>query len=208
MRTILLSLLFGISMMVTTIAGPVFADSAGGEIYFTKPLKSVLFSHKLHTEELGLSCDMCHMKLFDMQALSAQENSDFTMQSLEKGKYCGACHDGNMAFASNTQCARCHGGVKEYDTASAKGKIDPSAKPFAGPKPLVYKPKDIGKVTFSHEFHTQAFSCKKCHSGLFALKKGGSRMKMEAMYSGGFCGKCHNGTEASEITECAKCHAQ
>jgi c(7)-type cytochrome triheme protein len=208
MRRILLSMLFSVSMMGMTVAGTAFADSAGGEIYFTKPLKSVLFSHKLHTDDMGLTCDMCHMKLFDMQALSAQENADFTMKSLYKGKYCGACHDGTMAFASDTQCARCHGGVKEYDAALAQGKIDPSAKPFGGPPPLVYKPKDIGKVTFTHESHTLAFGCKKCHSGLFTLKKGGSKMKMDAMYTGGFCGKCHNGSDASEITECDNCHAQ
>src|SRR5450759_3496487 len=101
MKPIRLSLLFSISMMVMTIAGPAFADSGGEEIYYTKPLKSVLFSHKLHADELGLTCDMCHMKLFDMQALAAQEKPDFTMNSLYKGKYCGACHDGKMAFASN-----------------------------------------------------------------------------------------------------------
>ncbi len=208
MKLLRLSLLFSISMMAVMIAGPAFANSGGGEIYYSKPLKSVLFSHKIHADELGLTCDMCHMKLFDMQALAAQEKPDFTMNSLYKGKYCGACHDGKMAFASNTQCARCHGGVKEYDAALEKEKKNPTPKPSRAPKALVYKPKDIGQVTFSHEFHTKSFGCKSCHDGLFALKKGGSKMKMDAMYTGGFCGKCHDGKTASEVTECAKCHAQ
>ena len=84
----------------------------GGDIIYTKPVKSVTFSHKVHVEEKGLSCDMCHSKFFEMQALKSQEKSDFNMDSLYKGKYCGVCHDGKMAFAANTRCASCHSGVK------------------------------------------------------------------------------------------------
>jgi c(7)-type cytochrome triheme protein len=87
----------------------------GGDVLYTKPVKAVLFSHESHVESLGLSCDMCHNAIFEMASLTAQENDDFTMQSLYDGKYCGACHsDGSMAFASDTQCARCHVGVKGY----------------------------------------------------------------------------------------------
>src|SRR5208282_6899329 len=92
------------------------AVSYGGDILYTKPVKSVLFSHKLHVEEKKLACNMCHIKLFEMKALAAQGKEDFTMDALYKGKYCGSCHNGKMAFASNTQCARCHGGVKEVET--------------------------------------------------------------------------------------------
>jgi c(7)-type cytochrome triheme protein len=90
----------------------------GGDIIYTKPLKAVLFSHKVHVEEIGFSCEACHDGIFEMSALSVQEKDDFTMDSLYKGKYCGACHDGSMAFASNTQCARCHIGVKGYKRLS------------------------------------------------------------------------------------------
>lgn len=82
---------------------------------WTKPVKAVVFYHKTHTMGAGLSCDNCHDGLFEMAAGTAQENADFTMDSLYKGKYCGACHDGNMAFASNTRCATCHVGVKGYN---------------------------------------------------------------------------------------------
>lgn len=84
----------------------------GGEIVFTKPLKAVLFSHKIHADKLELGCDLCHANNFEMAALKAQEKSDFTMASLAEGKYCGSCHNGTMAFSSNTRCASCHVGVK------------------------------------------------------------------------------------------------
>jgi len=205
MKQLRLSLLM-MSIMTVIIAGRVFADSGGGEIYYTKPVKSVLFSHRLHVEKRGLSCDMCHTKLFEMQALAAQQHSDFNMKSLYSGKYCGACHNGKTAFASNTQCARCHDGVKGYEAAKKEGKISASGKSSGGPKNLVYKPKGIGAVTFSHEFHTNVFSCKDCHTKVFRMKKGGNKMSMDAMNSGKFCGKCHNGKAATAVTECGKCH--
>jgi c(7)-type cytochrome triheme protein len=88
------------------------AENQGGEIFYTEPVNTVHFSHKLHVEGRELSCDLCHARNFEMRALRAQENSDFTMKSLMEGKYCGACHNGAMAFASNTRCADCHTGVK------------------------------------------------------------------------------------------------
>jgi len=75
-------------------------------------VKGVIFTHKTHTMDMGLSCDACHDELFEMMAGAAEEKADFTMESLYAGKYCGACHDGSMAFASNTRCTTCHIGVK------------------------------------------------------------------------------------------------
>ncbi|OGW20874.1 MAG: hypothetical protein A2077_03510 [Nitrospirae bacterium GWC2_46_6] len=176
--------------------------SGGGDIVYTKPVKAVIFSHKLHVEERGLSCDMCHNGLFEPAALKAQEKGDFNMDSLYKGKYCGACHDGKMAFASNTQCARCHTGVKGYN---AYRKMNPVKSPISGPKAdIVYTSKGIGPAKFSHNFHAKAFGCNDCHAKHFAMKKGGSNMKMDAMYGGKFCGTCHNGSTASAVTDCAK----
>jgi c(7)-type cytochrome triheme protein len=96
-------------------------DSGGPEdIIYTKPVKGVIFSHKTHTGA-GLACDSCHTKLFEMSAKNAESKSDFTMKGLYEGKYCGSCHDPKgMAFASNTQCARCHIGVKGMERAEKK----------------------------------------------------------------------------------------
>ncbi len=80
-------------------------------IVFDKPVTGVIFSHKVHMDK-GLSCEMCHNRLFEMQAKKAQGNADFVMESLYQGKYCGACHNGSLAFAANTRCATCHIGVK------------------------------------------------------------------------------------------------
>ena len=71
---------------------------------------------------------------------------------------------------------------------------------------------DEGKVTFSHENHTekQKIECKECHTKVFKMKKGADNITMAAMKEGKFCGgACHNGKrafDASAPENCAKCH--
>ncbi len=111
-------------MALLVLAGQVNGEEAYDEdtygpanpIVWTKPVKAVVFYHKRHTMDAGLSCDSCHNgEMFEMAAGTAEGNADFTMASLYKGKYCGACHDGQMAFASNTRCTTCHIGVKGFN---------------------------------------------------------------------------------------------
>ncbi|MDO8735562.1 MAG: cytochrome c3 family protein [Thermoleophilia bacterium] len=83
------------------------------DILYTRPVETVAFSHKTHAVELEYKCSTCHSGLFQMQAKSVQSKPDFNMKGLADGKYCGSCHSGEheAAFASDTQCARCHIGV-------------------------------------------------------------------------------------------------
>ena len=124
MRKVIAFLLVTIFFNVSTLYGTLKVsseDDHGGDIIYTKPVMAVLFSHKNHVEEAGLDCDSCHDEVFPMEAAESQENEDFTMESMAAGKYCGACHDGEMAFASDTQCASCHIGVKGYKRFLGKG---------------------------------------------------------------------------------------
>jgi c(7)-type cytochrome triheme protein len=110
-------ILLALALLVLTLAGQAFGegeDEGGGTIIFTKPVKAVIFEHKNHMEQ-GLDCDSCHDGLFEMETGTAENSEDFTMESLYQGKYCGACHNGDMAFASNTRCTVCHIGVKGYN---------------------------------------------------------------------------------------------
>ncbi|MFW2368174.1 MAG: cytochrome c3 family protein [Desulforhopalus sp.] len=83
-------------------------------IVWVKPVKSVVFEHKVHTMGAELDCDSCHDDLFEMEAGVAEENEDFTMATLYEGGYCGSCHDGETAFASDTRCTACHIGVRGH----------------------------------------------------------------------------------------------
>lgn len=99
---------------LTLRAGQALADVHGGDIHYSDPVKGVLFSHDYHVEEMGMDCDMCHDDTFEMEALGAQAEPDFNMKALYQGRYCGACHDGETAFAAGSRCASCHEGVKGY----------------------------------------------------------------------------------------------
>jgi len=93
------------------------------DIYYTKTVESVVFSHQTHAGELELKCDTCHGGLFQMKAKSVESQPDFNMAGLAKGKYCGSCHSAKSetAFSSDTQCARCHRGVKGLERQEVFG---------------------------------------------------------------------------------------
>jgi c(7)-type cytochrome triheme protein len=81
-------------------------------IVFNRPVKGVVFGHKQHVD-MGLDCSSCHDKAFEMRKGAAEEHPEkFNMKALYAGKYCGVCHNGNIAFASDTRCTLCHIGVK------------------------------------------------------------------------------------------------
>ncbi len=68
-----------------------------------------------------------------------------------------------------------------------------------------------GPVLFSHEFHVNQAKqkCTDCHTKIFKMKKGESKMTQASFKEGKFCGACHDGKKAFSATaqaDCAKCH--
>jgi len=58
------------------------------------------FSHWSHSE---YGCFVCHPTLFP------QQKQSFTHDDMDKGMYCGACHNGKLAFApGDADCETCH----------------------------------------------------------------------------------------------------
>ncbi len=93
------------------------------DIYYTKYVDSVGFSHQKHALELQFACSTCHTGIFQMDAHNVESQPDFNMAGLAKGKYCGTCHSSehDMAFATDSQCARCHRGVKGLEKVEMTG---------------------------------------------------------------------------------------
>ena len=113
------SILCTLLVLMALKVGAIAADEpvGGGDVHYDKPVVGVIFSHDYHVNEAGMDCDSCHDDLFEMESLAAQEEPDFNMLALSEGRYCGACHDGDTAFASSTRCASCHEGVIGYNRA-------------------------------------------------------------------------------------------
>ena len=65
----------------------------------------VLFDGRKHAEK-GYVCKDCHHGLFNEKYGTAK----ITHAALKKGQYCGACHNGTLAFSTVDQgkCVACH----------------------------------------------------------------------------------------------------
>ena len=63
----------------------------------------VVFSHWLHRGKF--TCRLCHVDIgFAMEGNGTQVREEDN----RKGFYCGACHNGKVAFGSEKNCDRCH----------------------------------------------------------------------------------------------------
>ncbi|MFH2123313.1 MAG: c(7)-type cytochrome triheme domain-containing protein [Pseudomonadota bacterium] len=165
------------------------------DILWEKPTK-VAFSHKIHTKDAGLTCESCHNDLFRMKKGVALENGEMTMAAMAEGKFCGTCHDGSTAFATNSKCTSCHTDVTGL-----------------APEELIVWTKPVAAVVFSHKTHSEDFGleCDACHNDLFEMQKGAAEkaddFTMQALYDGKYCGKCHDGSTAfASDTRCNSCH--
>jgi c(7)-type cytochrome triheme protein len=158
-------------------------------ITWDKPIKAT-FDHKPHTMDMGLECADCHDDLFSMEAGAAVDSGDFTMKAMAGGQFCGSCHDGSTAFATDTNCTACHTLPED---------------------PIIWR--EPTKAAFSHTAHVEEFEleCVSCHNEVFTMEKGAAAANedftMLAFKEGKYCGSCHNGDEAFDsATQCESCH--
>ncbi len=164
-------------------------------VVWEKPTK-VNFIHEVHTKDAGLSCESCHNDIFTMKSGTVLADGKMTMDAMAKGQFCGVCHDGSTAFATNSKCTACH--------TDSKG--------LTPPDPIIWS-KPVKAVIFYHQTHTEkaGLSCEDCHDELFAMKKGEAEKNddftMKSLYEGKYCGKCHDGSTAfASDTRCNACH--
>jgi len=99
---LLLALVPGAALPADEIGVVKMARKAGAGDASIPP---AMFPHGIH--RAAFKCKACHDDLFPMQAGATQ----VTMEVIQEGKACGACHNdsGKVAFASSfANCQRCH----------------------------------------------------------------------------------------------------
>ena len=86
-------------------AGNAEAVPSGKTAEWDASMGKVTFDGKVHADK-GLKCMDCHSKIFKMK----KGSTEMKMADINAGKFCGECHNGTKAFATNDQanCARCH----------------------------------------------------------------------------------------------------
>jgi c(7)-type cytochrome triheme protein len=95
-------------VLLLSLGGGYSQEENGGVIIFSRPVKGVYFSHQEHED---FSCEDCHEGIFELEAGAAEASGRFTMNLMEEGETCGACHDGEAAFSVKGSCTTCHIGV-------------------------------------------------------------------------------------------------
>ncbi len=78
-------------------------------------MRPVIFPHWFHRERFR--CKVCHTELgFKLQAGA----DDMDMADIINGKFCGACHNGKIAW-SVEHCGLCHSGKPGLSTGIMSG---------------------------------------------------------------------------------------
>lgn len=84
------------------VTGDCATCHAGDILYKEKDAGNVTFPHAAHNDMF--SCDECHPDLFKAE----RGANKATMEAMEGGASCGACHDGSSAFGVAEDCESCH----------------------------------------------------------------------------------------------------
>ena len=92
------------AVTVLLCSGVAFAVVGGGDITMKNKGGNVLFSHEAHVDAAGVKCQECHKKLYT----NTKHHKTVSMKEMQKGKSCGACHNGKVAFSVKADCERCH----------------------------------------------------------------------------------------------------
>jgi c(7)-type cytochrome triheme protein len=94
-----------------------YSDEAG--------MRPVVFPHWFH--RIRFRCKVCHADLgFKFQA----GGNDIDMLKIIEGEYCGACHDGNIAW-SIENCDLCHSGKTGTPTQVHESTLQKLVNPAA-----------------------------------------------------------------------------
>lgn len=93
-----------IMAIVAAPAAAEYADVVLNRRAEKEGMRPVVFPHWFH--RIRFQCRVCHYELnFKMRVGS----NDVTMNDISEGKFCGACHNGNIAWGAD-RCDLCHSG--------------------------------------------------------------------------------------------------
>jgi len=162
----------------------------------------VVFRHWTHVALQGGRCDGCHIRLFRI----LEPTRHAAHEEMDAGQGCGACHDGERAFATadDDACLSCHGGESALGPlpAAPEGRL-------LGISTLAASPDSPGAVRFDHAPHLAAGTvCSGCHPALAPMQAGSRAASKEQMLAGAGCGACHDGERAFGVDDdrCERCH--
>lgn len=107
-----------------------YADKVLDNYASSLGMRPVVFPHWTH--RIRITCKVCHQ---DLGFKLMKGSNDITMAKIAEGKFCGACHNGEVAWPA-FYCDRCHSGKM------------PSGKPMIpGPDTSFTTPEETANYT-------------------------------------------------------------
>jgi c(7)-type cytochrome triheme protein len=127
-RFAILGLLAGLAMLVISPAKAEYADVIINNYADAAGMRPVVFPHWFH--RIRFRCKVCHADLgFQFKA----GGNKITMAKIIEGKFCGACHNGQISW-SVENCNMCHSGIPGTPThihgSTVQRLISPPYKPL------------------------------------------------------------------------------
>ena len=111
----LLTLLVIASLVPAVVAWAEYADVTINTRSEAEGVAPVIYPHWFH--RIRFQCSVCHV---DLGFKTGAGTTGITMEKLIDGQYCGACHDGNIAWSIDT-CDLCHSGRPGLETGIKGG---------------------------------------------------------------------------------------
>ena len=132
-RFAILGLLAGLAMLVISPAKAEYADVIINNYADAAGMRPVVFPHWFH--RIRFRCKVCHADLgFQFKA----GGNKITMAKIIEGKFCGACHNGEISW-SVENCNMCHSGIPGTPThihgSTVQRLISPPYKPLNAQPP-------------------------------------------------------------------------
>jgi c(7)-type cytochrome triheme protein len=132
-RFAILGLLAGLAMLVISPAKAEYADVIINNYADAAGMRPVVFPHWFH--RIRFRCKVCHADLgFAFKA----GGNKITMAKIIDGKFCGACHNGEISW-SVENCNMCHSGIPGTPThihgSTVQRLISPPYKPLNAQPP-------------------------------------------------------------------------
>ena len=92
-----------------------YADVILNERSEKEGVRPVVFPHWFH--RIRYQCSACHV---DLGITMKAGGNEITMEKIISGEYCGACHDGEVAWSAEN-CDLCHSGQAGLETGIRGG---------------------------------------------------------------------------------------
>lgn len=120
--------LVAVDLLTTRDAYAEYGDVVINNYSDAADMRPVVFPHWFH--RVRFRCKVCHADLgFKFQA----GGNDINMLKIIDGEYCGACHDGDIAW-SVENCDLCHSGTPGTPTQVHESTIHKLMAPSTGNK--------------------------------------------------------------------------